>query len=269
MSGKHRTPTPVMPRFLGTTVAGIALATGLAIATHPSSPDGNGRFDPTLSAAAFAEGGLSSAISRADAVGSVIASTTFKTLTDPLAESTATVLNDPAGGTAPADDSPVTAQDVIKLAKSQVGTGETNGYGGGTEYQDWYADSARAQETVARDGGAVDDYRNAAWCDIFISWLGHKLGIGDQMGSDAWTIAHAQWFKDQGRWGHKAKPGAVVFFSWSGSSSIDDIDHVGLVVKKLGPGRIKTIEGNVGDAVTKQVRSTDLVVGYGYPDYLK
>jgi hypothetical protein len=89
------------------------------------------------------------------------------------------------------------------------------------------------------------------------------------MGSDAWTVAHAQWFKDHGRWGHKPKRGAVVFFSWSGGSTIDDIDHVGLVVKKLSGGRIKTIEGNVGDAVTKQVRSTGSVVGYGYPNYAK
>ncbi|MBC6465367.1 CHAP domain-containing protein [Actinomadura alba] len=204
-------------------------------------------------------------MSRADALGSKIASSSFKSITEPEAGAQSAAGTGSSDGTSP--HAPVTAAEVIALAKKQVGISETDGYGGGTKYQRWYAGTERARETVARDGGSVDAYLNAAWCSMFISWLGHKLDFGDQMGSDAWTIAHAEWFKEQGRWGHKPKPGAVVFFSWSGGGGIYDIDHVGLVIKNLGDGRIKTVEGNTNDAVTKQVRSTGMVVGYGYPDY--
>jgi hypothetical protein len=240
----------------------------MATAAHPSDPGSPSPFEPRLSAASVAASNVASVISRADTVGSKIASTSLSTITS---ESSASVVTGAKAwsGDGPVPRTPVTAADVIKLAKSQIGVSETDGYGGGTKYQNWYAQTARAKATVARDGGTVSDYRDAAWCSMFISWLGNKLHFSNQMGSDAWTVAHAQWFKDHGRWGHKPKRGAVVFFSWSGGSTIDDIDHVGLVVKKLSGGRIKTIEGNVGDAVTKQVRSTGSVVGYGYPNYAK
>ena len=87
------------------------------------------------------------------------------------------------------------------------------------------------------------------------------------MGADAFTRTHAQWFKDQGRWGDTPKPGAVVFFSWSGSKSIDSIDHVGMVMKDLGNGSIQTIEGNTDNAVKIRTRDASSVVGYGYPEY--
>ena len=129
------------------------------------------------------------------------------------------------------------------------------------------AGTERAQETVARDGGSVQEYSDAEWCDMFISWVGDKLGFTDQIGSDAWTVAHAQWFQDNDRWGDTPKPGAIVFFSWSGGKSADDIQHVGMVIKDDGDGTIQTVEGNTGNSVQVKERSTDSVVGYGYPDY--
>jgi hypothetical protein len=280
MSGKHRIPTPARPRLRGTLTAGLVLAATLA-AAHLGDA-GPGGFDPKLAAAASPESGITSPIRRADTAGAEIAETALKNVSvEPAkarAEKGAKKGARKTGETRPVlfganpdsgEKGPVTASDVIKLAKKQVGISETNGNGGGTKFQKWYAKSDRAKVTVARDGGSLRGYKNAPWCSIFISWLGHKLDFNDQLGSDAWTVAHAEWFKNQGRWGHKPKRGAVVFFSWSGSGSTDDIDHVGLVVKKLGKGQIKTIEGNINDAVTKQMRSTSLVVGYGYPDYAK
>ena len=49
-----------------------------------------------------------------------------------------------------------------------------------------------------------------------------------------------------------AWPGAVVFFSWSGSKSIDDIDHVGLVLKDDHDGTIQTVEGNTDNRGTEE-----------------
>jgi hypothetical protein len=157
------------------------------------------------------------------------------------------------------------ANDALKLAISQVGVTE-DANGGGTKFQKWFMSSPWAERGVQRDGGSVGDYANANWCDMFVSWVGDQLGVKG-MGADAFTRTHAQWFKDQGRWGHTPTPGAVVFFSWSGSDSIDDIDHVGMVIKDNHDGTIQTVEGNTDNAVKIRTRNTSAVVGYGYPQY--
>ena len=158
-----------------------------------------------------------------------------------------------------------TANDALRLAKAQVGV-TANASGGGTKFQNWFVSSPWAVRGVERDGGKVSDYANADWCDIFVSWIGAQLGVKG-IGGDAYTLTHAQWFKDQGRWGQTPKPGAVVFYSWSGGKSIDDIDHVGIVVKDNHDGTIQTVEGNTDNAVKIRTRDKSSVVGYGYPQY--
>jgi CHAP domain len=158
-----------------------------------------------------------------------------------------------------------TAADALKLAVAQVGITE-DAEGGGTKFQKWFVSSPWAVRGVERDGGKVSDYADANWCDMFVSWVGARLGVKG-MGADAFTPKHAQWFKDHGRWGQTPTPGAVVFFSWSGSKSIDDIDHVGLVLKDNHDGTIQTVEGNTGNAVRIRTRDVSNVVGYGYPEY--
>ncbi|MEV0595884.1 CHAP domain-containing protein [Nonomuraea cavernae] len=161
----------------------------------------------------------------------------------------------------------VTADQVLALARAQIGVSE-NAYGGGTKFQEWYAYSQRAAETIARDGGNRAGYLNAAWCAMFVSWVGENSGARPQIGWDAYTVTHAQWFADKGRWGTTPKPGAVVFFAWSGSKSISSINHVGFVVKDNGNGTLTTIEGNTGNGkVEERVRPKWQVAGYGYPQY--
>lgn len=156
----------------------------------------------------------------------------------------------------------ITAADLIALAKKQVGISS------GDKFTTWFAKTPRAKQTVARDGGSVGDYVGAEWCDMFVSWLGGQLGISNTLGADPWTVAHAKWFQSQHRWGTTPKPGAVVFFSWSGGKTADDINHVGIVVKDNHNGTIQTIEGNTGGGqVLQQTRDTSEVVGYGYPAY--
>ncbi|GAA4143721.1 hypothetical protein GCM10022416_33900 [Actinomadura keratinilytica] len=161
----------------------------------------------------------------------------------------------------------VEPSEAIRLALEQVGVKE--GPGRQTKYHDWFVSTPNAKMTAERDGGfSVDDYNGAEWCNMFVSWVGAQLGVKD-MGWDAYTVQHARWFAKKGRWGHKAKPGAVVFFDWQNGpdGGISGIDHVGLVVKDNGDGTITTVEGNTNDAVEKRVRSKSLVAGYGYPDY--
>jgi hypothetical protein len=161
----------------------------------------------------------------------------------------------------------ISAAQVIKLAKAELGTSEDNS--GETKFNKWFMGDRRAEQTVKRDGGDLDGYKDAAWCSMFISWIGSKLGISSQMGFDAWTPEHANWFKKHGRWGSTPRPGAVTFFSWSGRKDIDDIDHVGITIKGNGDGTIQTIEGNTRNTVAIRERDKSDVVGYGYPDYAK
>ncbi|MEV7971374.1 CHAP domain-containing protein, partial [Sphaerisporangium sp. NPDC088356] len=146
---------------------------------------------------------------------------------------------------APETAKQVSAEQLLKIAERQVGISE-NSAGGGTKFHSWYMDSSRARETVARDGGTIAGYSDAAWCDMFVSWVGAQAGMQDTVGTDAYTVAHAKWFASHDRWGSTPKPGAVVFFDWGRSKSLDNIDHVGFVIKDNGDGTIKTVEGNAG-----------------------
>lgn len=158
---------------------------------------------------------------------------------------------------------PITAQTIIKLAEKQVGiSGRPN------KFADWYAGTARAKQTLQRDGGVLSDYRTGEWCDMFVSWLGHKAGVAKTLGSDAYTVEHAKWFQRHHRWGTTPKPGAIVFYAWNGGGT-DGIGHVGLVVRPNSDGTIETVEGNTSDSVQIMQRDTSAVVGYGYPRYAK
>ncbi|RSN59656.1 MULTISPECIES: CHAP domain-containing protein [Actinomadura] len=169
------------------------------------------------------------------------------------------------GGSEEKKKSKPTAQDAIAMAEKQVGIKEDAN--GETKFNDWYVESERSKKTVERDGGSLAGYSDAAWCSMFISWIGSQIGADDQFGHDAYTVTHAQWFKDEGRWGTEPEPGAIVFFDWGGSSSIDAIDHVGMVIEKIDDGTVKTVEGNTDSAVKIRERSTSTIVGYGYPEY--
>lgn len=157
-----------------------------------------------------------------------------------------------------------TAQDVINLARTQVGTHEDAS--GNSKFNNWYIDSPLGEQNAHRIGAnSASVYKGQSWCDMFVSWLGHNTGTKG-MGADAYTVSHAQWFKKTGHFGQTPKPGAVVFFAWNGGG-IKGIDHVGIVVKDNHDGTISTIEGNTGNAVKQKVRDTSTVAGYGYPQY--
>jgi hypothetical protein len=122
-----------------------------------------------------------------------------------------------------------------------------------------------------------DEFLNAPWCDIAVTeWARKSDNAGAVLpaGDRAYTVWHAQDFKKIGRWHsgttanvNKAKPGWIVFFDWGNSNSIDAIDHVGVVEKALGGGRVQTIEGNTGDACKRRVRGAGVIAGFGNPDY--
>ncbi|MFF4773396.1 CHAP domain-containing protein [Microtetraspora fusca] len=145
---------------------------------------------------------------------------------------------------------------LLELLRSQVGySAQGNGY---TKFGQWY-------NNVEQDA----DYSDQPWCDMFLSWGARQLGYGDWFGQFAWTVRHAEWFKEQGAWGNRPAPGALVFYDWNGTGTISGIDHVGIVTKVMGD-KIQTIEGNIdGGRVSIKVRGQNSVVGYGYPEKIK
>lgn len=121
--------------------------------------------------------------------------------------------------------------------------------------------------------GAAYGMNGVAWCNIFVSEVGHQATGGyGFLGKYAYTPSCASWWSSRGRFGHQPRPGSVVFFDWGGSRSIQAIDHIGLVVQPLANGLVRTIEGNAAvpghpDGVWYHDRSARFIVGYGYPAY--
>src|SRR5215469_7569531 len=103
-------------------------------------------------------------------------------------------------------------QKLLDVAKKELGYSEdSSGY---TKYGDWYA----------KHVGAGDSYYSTApWCDMFLAWAADKAGAQGSTGEFAATVDHAKWFEQQGAFGTAPEPGAIVFYSWSGSKSLDDI----------------------------------------------
>ncbi|GAA2148129.1 peptidoglycan-binding protein [Actinomadura napierensis] len=130
------------------------------------------------------------------------------------------------------------------------------------------------KEYASRHG---DEFLDASWCDMAITyWARHSGNAGAVLpgGDRAYTPWHAEDFQKAGRWHagttaqvDAARPGDIVFFDWGASNTISAIDHVGVVEKALGGGRVQTIEGNTSDACKRKVRGADVIAGYGRPDY--
>lgn len=146
------------------------------------------------------------------------------------------------------------------------------------EARKWLGTSGRpnalTRAYAARNGSY---YATAPWCDESVTEWARRSGNHQAVcpaGDRAYTVWHAQDFQKLGRWYpgttanvDRAKPGDVVFFDWGATNSIGAIDHVGVVEKVLGGGRLQTIEGNTGDAVKRRVRSASVIAGYGRPTY--
>jgi hypothetical protein len=132
---------------------------------------------------------------------------------------------------------------------------------------------------ITRDyaGRHGNEFLKASWCDMAVTYWARRSDNAEAVlpkGDRAYTVWHAQDFQKADRWYsgttanvNRAKPGDVVFFDWGNSNKIGAIDHVGVVEKALGGGRVQTIEGNTGDACKRRVRSSSVIAGFGRPAY--
>ena len=147
----------------------------------------------------------------------------------------------------------MTAEDIIALAKTQVGVTEEPPGSNCVKYNtDYYGSPV--------SGSAYP------WCVVFVWWLFKELGASDLFcGGEktAWCNYVMQYAKSHNQWVTDYKPGDLVLFNWDG----DDItDHIGLVIEVNG-NSVTTIEGNCNDMVSRCARSGINMAGAYRPNY--
>jgi hypothetical protein len=146
------------------------------------------------------------------------------------------------------------------------------------EARRWLGTSGRPNTLTRAYASRHGSYFAAApWCDIAVTERARQSGNTAAVlpaGDRAYTVWHAQDFQRLGRWHigtvaelDGARPGDIVFFDWGQSNSIGAIDHVGVIEKVLGGGRLVCIEGNTSDACLRRIRSASVIAGYGRPAY--
>jgi hypothetical protein len=114
--------------------------------------------------------------------------------------------------------------------------------------------------------GHGQEYLDASWCDMFVSWAANQAGVKTIVGEFAYCPSHLSWFKRMGLADMKPARGAIVFFDWDNDSVAD---HVGVVESVNKDGSFYTIEGNTSDSVARRHRFMRDVVGFGHPAYLQ
>jgi hypothetical protein len=145
-----------------------------------------------------------------------------------------------------------TAQELLAVARSQLGVRET---GGGTRgNQQRYS--------------AEMDMPVTEWCAIFVSWCLRRAGVPQAYAATRVTL-FARHYATAGRFVKAPHPGDLVCYDWGMNGRYD---HIGIVERVLSDGRIQTIEantnpGNGQDGVYRLRRSTNSVRGYCRPHY--
>jgi hypothetical protein len=125
-----------------------------------------------------------------------------------------------------------TAQDLVELAKSQVGTKESPADSNKVKYWDYYKQHCGK------------DYNGQPWCAAFVTYLMTELGQWTFTSDEArfrYCPSLVTWGKNQGKWkGRSYTPvaGDIILFANKGTAC-----HVGVVISTSG-STINTIEGN-------------------------
>lgn len=124
------------------------------------------------------------------------------------------------------------------------------------------------------------DLQGESWCGALEDAMAKAIGL--HMPSMISTHRGAAAFDRQGRFirdPNGGRPGDMVFFAWSGSKRLEDIDHIEFLVQPNKDGTNTDIGGNTsavgrsgqaqrnGGMVAKRNRDRAYVVGYGRPDY--
>ena len=156
----------------------------------------------------------------------------------------------------------VTADKIIEIASSQIGTKATNVKN--CKYNTWYY-------------GAPVSGSGFDWCEVFVQWVFNQAGASSLLyGKTANCGYAAKYFQDKGRLVTSGyKRGDVVFFHWTQERSTlvpgtYVSDHVGIIEKVNSDGSFVTIEGNTGGGngeVMRRNRGLGVVSCAGRPEY--
>lgn len=146
--------------------------------------------------------------------------------------------------------------DLLRLAKSQLGTCESPPNSNRIKYNTWY---------YGREVSGTD----YPWCMVFVQWCFALCGapLPYRSASCKWTL----------EWWRKNKPGCVVARPMPGDIVIYNYGHTGIVESVPDSGHIVAIEGNTapddkgsqsnGGMVCRKRRSVTSVTAYIRPDY--
>lgn len=157
-----------------------------------------------------------------------------------------------------------TANDVLNVARGEIGYSRWNDPEQGTKYGRYFRDVLKWGSYYGENG--------VPYCGMFVSWVFAKAGATAPGLPGAYTPSMLSAGKKAGKAvaTKDAKPGDLVYFDWGGDGVTD---HVGIVEANNG-SYLTTIEGNTSDsnysnggAVLRRTRSYSSVSGVIRPDY--
>lgn len=150
-----------------------------------------------------------------------------------------------------------TAEDVLRIARAEVGYCRYDDPARGTKYGRWY------ESEVDGPGGYDYGANGVAYCAMFASWVLAQAGVScaGMPGAYCPSIHHRQTLVAS-----QLEPGDLVLFDWD-SDSTDD--HIGIVVSNdPSAKKIATIEGNTsGGRVAERTRAYSAICGGIRPAY--
>lgn len=157
----------------------------------------------------------------------------------------------------------MSAQEVLKIAKTEADSGFREGKNNDTKYGKWYG------------------LNHQPWCAMYVSWCFNQAGLSKLVAASgakgfASCDAGLKWFAKKGQVVPvgQAKPGDIAFFQFDEDAQAD---HVGIIQKNDGKGNLWVWEGNTsgdekgsqsnGDGVFLKKRAYKLVMGVARPAY--
>lgn len=156
----------------------------------------------------------------------------------------------------------MTANQVIELARSQIGITEYPPNSNCVKYNDWYYN---------RKGIQGAEYK---WCMTFIQWL--YKSEPDMILRTASCSALLNWCKQNGMIVDKPQMGDWCFMKFNKDSKYP-AEHIGMVDKAKAIKDVYNIEGNTsekgsqdnGGAVLRKHRTGKCIVAYARPKYVQ
>lgn len=149
----------------------------------------------------------------------------------------------------------MTAQELINIAKNEIGVKENPANSNNVKYNTWYYGKSVS-------GAAYP------WCAAFVSWCFKSAqGLCPKTAS---CLTMLQWFEGKGQIVTDPRPGDIVFFHYSTNNR--RTNHVGIVIG-VESKIIRTVEGNTsvssndnGGSVMERMRNKN-IVAYARPKY--